>query len=198
MIWSKCGKSVKRKYYIQRHIGPMPLFSIVRFLPVVLFPRKQTPNELRELVICELMFNFRKKKESKYCTKFLCCLQAFVKWCCFSLDLIQILVSFPRNPFFLHSIFTPLVAIFLIPDQFVISKRLNINCLREPCVFITAVVSICIIRNKISKSIGKFCHMFYILHVFSLESRIKMCKMYTAFQVFFVNVQCYSVECCIV
>ena len=40
----------------------MPLFSIARFLPVVLFPRKQTPNELRELVICELMFNFRKKK----------------------------------------------------------------------------------------------------------------------------------------
>ena len=141
---------------------------------------------------------FQKKKESKYCTKFLCCLQACVKWCCFSLDLIQIIVSLPRNPFFLHSIFTRLVAIFLIPDQFVISKRLNINCLREPYVFITAVVSICIIRNTISISIAKFCHMFYILHVFSLESRIKMCKMYTAFQVFFANVQCYSAECSIV
>ena len=38
----------------------MPLFSIVRFLPVVLFPRKQTPNELRELVIspCRKITNF--------------------------------------------------------------------------------------------------------------------------------------------
>ena len=50
--------------------------------------------------------------------------------------------------------------------------------------------------NNILISISKFCCIFLILylHIFPIEIKIRMCKIYTAFQIFFRNAQLYIAE----
>ena len=95
---------------------------------------RHTPNELEKLVICQGHCSISPEKNIE-------------TWCKISLFVgmremvvFQVFVRLSRNPFYLSHNLTRVIAIFLVPNQFVISKRVNINYHRKPYVFSTGVV----------------------------------------------------------